>query len=291
MFDIRYHITSLIAVFLALAMGILLGTIIVDKGLLVKQKEALVERLEKEFNQIKKENSTLGSQLTQSERFEQTVFSSVSKDQLTGKRLLLMATSNIPEDIREDIRNSLSQAGAESATVIITSPDFKIRNSDVRKKLTALVQEGETTKISKKQLKSEVLKKLAQDVSIPSDRAFLKELLNLGLIRLENEPILPAQGVMFYAGSKEKASNLSEVQLPLIDEFIKSGVLVVGVEPEDDGVSQMRLYQGIGIPTIDNIDTIEGRISLIYVFRGGVGNFGSKEKADTLLPSLDFRNL
>ncbi len=53
MFDMRYHIASLVAVFLALTVGIVLGTAIVNRGVLVRQQNALVGSLRTEFASLR----------------------------------------------------------------------------------------------------------------------------------------------------------------------------------------------------------------------------------------------
>lgn len=289
MFDIRYHITSLIAVFLALAMGILLGTIIVDKGLLVKQKEALVERLETEFNQIKKDNRELQSELNQRNRFEEAVFISISQEQLTGQRLLLVSTSRIPKKVRDEIRNSVAQAGAEIATVNLTTSDFDLNDSKTRKKLANLLEVSSSSKVSRNELQSMIITRLAEETATPVDRELVRELINLDLIKVENEAILPVAGVIAFAGDKEEVENLTEIQLPLINEYARLGVVSVGTESKDIETSHLRLYQGIGIATVDGVDTNAGKISLIYALKGGAGNFGAKGKSEARLPPLGFK--
>ena len=45
MIDIRYHIASIVAVFLALGLGVLIGSTIVGDDLLVDQQKKLLDRL------------------------------------------------------------------------------------------------------------------------------------------------------------------------------------------------------------------------------------------------------
>ena len=49
MINFRFHLVSLIAVFLALGLGILVGSTVVDQG--------IVNRLDSEINSVRKENS------------------------------------------------------------------------------------------------------------------------------------------------------------------------------------------------------------------------------------------
>jgi hypothetical protein len=50
MYNLRYHIVSLVAVFLALTVGLVLGTVVVERGVLTKQRAALVGDLTKQYD-------------------------------------------------------------------------------------------------------------------------------------------------------------------------------------------------------------------------------------------------
>ena len=53
MIDLKYHIASIVAVFLALGLGVIIGSTIVGDDLLVDQQQKLIERLEEQFYTLK----------------------------------------------------------------------------------------------------------------------------------------------------------------------------------------------------------------------------------------------
>jgi hypothetical protein len=60
MIDLKYHIASIVAVFLALGLGVIIGSTIVGDDLLVDQQQKLIERLEEQFYTLKdRENELL----------------------------------------------------------------------------------------------------------------------------------------------------------------------------------------------------------------------------------------
>ena len=59
MYNLRYHIASLVAVFLALAIGLILGTVVGERGTLDKQQTTLVTSLQKDFTLLRTENADL----------------------------------------------------------------------------------------------------------------------------------------------------------------------------------------------------------------------------------------
>ncbi|HHY40177.1 MAG TPA: copper transporter, partial [Syntrophaceticus sp.] len=56
MVDIIYHIASLAAVFLALGLGILIGTSMISSDAINEQQKKMIEGLEKEFAVLREEN-------------------------------------------------------------------------------------------------------------------------------------------------------------------------------------------------------------------------------------------
>ena len=64
---IRSLIASLVAVFLALSVGLVLGSIVVERGTIDRQQEALVKSLQNDFVRINRENKDFSARLAQSD--------------------------------------------------------------------------------------------------------------------------------------------------------------------------------------------------------------------------------
>ncbi|NLK08255.1 MAG: copper transporter [Firmicutes bacterium] len=62
--DIRYHVASLVAVFLALGMGMLIGASLLDEGRLVESQEKLIAGLERRFDGLQAERHMLEDEIT-----------------------------------------------------------------------------------------------------------------------------------------------------------------------------------------------------------------------------------
>ena len=57
MIDLRYHIATIVALFLALAAGILIGSTIVGDDLLVEQQKKSIDRLEEQFLSLREQEN------------------------------------------------------------------------------------------------------------------------------------------------------------------------------------------------------------------------------------------
>jgi hypothetical protein len=63
------------------------------------------------------------------------------------------------------------------------------------------------------------------------------------------------------------------------------GITVVGVEPLDVDVSFVRVYQGGGLATVDNIERAAGQMALPFALRGEKAAYGMKPTAERVLPA------
>src|SRR5260370_2223075 len=62
MINLRYHVVSLVAVFLALAVGVLMGATVIDR-VTVDQLRNQLDRVESSVKQTRKENGQLAARL------------------------------------------------------------------------------------------------------------------------------------------------------------------------------------------------------------------------------------
>ncbi len=285
MFDMRYHITSLVAVFLALAVGIVLGTAIVNKGVVERQQTALVGSLRSEFADLRDRNRMLQEQANNDEQFVQGVLPQLIDARLTGKKVAVIVTdANSTVEVRQ-MTNPLKQAGAAVALVTIPRADLGTTDKTSWERLSKIyVRE----KLSREELRSRLLSEIATQVASSTEPAFLAQLADLGVLEVSGAKALPADAVVFLAGSSP-LSVIEKTQMPLVKHMKKEGPILVGVEGRDVEKSAISLYQQAGANTVDNVDSPIGQVSLVMVLSGKSGHFGVKDSADALAPPLEAR--
>lgn len=277
MFDIRYHVVSLVAVFLALALGILLGTVIVDKGILVEQQKALVERLEADFARIREDNRNLNRKVQSDAEFARQMLSLLAKDKLRDRNVIVLVTREGASSEESRVLDTLSVAGASTSAIVIKTP-WKLSDEAKARLNPYLVG------TSPGPVEPRILERLVRELVSPADRRFLTELSNSGLVSIDAAPSARITEAVVLGGGDEEDSS-AEIDLPLIERLKAAGVRVVGVETSDSKISYMRSYQGAGVGTVDNIDQEPGLISMVLSLDGAAGNFGVKPTAGGLLPA------
>ncbi len=108
----RYHVASLAAVFLALAVGILIGSE-VGGDVLSSTRKDLERSLTEDLDQSRAEVRSLRTRLEQADEFGAAILPSLVSDRLEGKRIGLVGFGGLPSEIVDPVEETLSIAGAD----------------------------------------------------------------------------------------------------------------------------------------------------------------------------------
>ncbi|HDP69835.1 MAG TPA: hypothetical protein ENN38_03380 [Actinobacteria bacterium] len=279
MLDIRYHVSSLVAVFLALALGILLGSVIVDKGIMAEQQKALIDSVRTDVKQVQDENRLLKKEADEAQKLQNELIPLVVRERLSGKNIVFISSHPMSDGLKDFLSGLVKKAGARSYLISVSS-DLGFGDSEIKKRLSAFFPEEN---LSDEDLKSRVIERFAIELATSSDKAFIQELTTLGIIKMEGNGNLPANGFVF-VGADLSNFDPKLIDVPLINQLKSFGLSLVGVETEDISNSCIPIYMSAKISTVDNVDTIPGEVSLVYALCGVKGNFGTKPTAENLLP-------
>jgi len=281
----RYHITSLVAVFLALAVGIVLGTAIVNKGIVERQQSALVSSLRSEFGSLRERNRALQEQANHNEQFFQNMLPLLIDKRLAGKRIAVVSTSANDAVRIRPVVTRLTQAGATVSVITIARQDLGVGEPSMAVKLQKIfVRE----KLKGEELRQRLIAEVATQVASLAEPAFLDQLAQIGVMQITGADRLPADGIVFIAGSSPKTM-IEKVQVPLLERVRRGSVIVVGAEATDVKESVVPLYQDRDISTVDNAESPIGQFSIVMALSGRAGHYGVKDTADVLAPRLESR--
>ena len=132
MFDLRYHVASLAAVFLALVIGILVGVGISDRGLVDKAQRRLLEQrvsqLESDLADARRRGQELAAQQRAAQEFVAETYPTLIGDKLRGKRIALVFLEIRPPELARwqfvnaniDVELRLSEAAPDRTVAELT---------------------------------------------------------------------------------------------------------------------------------------------------------------------------
>lgn len=135
MINLRYHIVSIVAVFLALGIGIAMGTSFID-GVIVQQLENRVADLETDRNQAAEEVTRLTDALTESEAtdaaFERAASGALFTRRLDDAPVMIIAAAGVEDSAVELARRALASSGADYGGVVTISEALDLDDPDRR---------------------------------------------------------------------------------------------------------------------------------------------------------------
>jgi hypothetical protein len=121
--NFRYHLVSLTAVFLALTIGLILGTAALN-GPAMEALEATSQSLRDSNNAMRDEIAALEEELKDDQSFASEIAPSYLDGRLTGQNILVVAMPGAESDVVDDVEEMLGYAGATSAGRVSLLDDF-----------------------------------------------------------------------------------------------------------------------------------------------------------------------
>lgn len=112
MISLRYHIVSLVAVFLALAIGIVVGSTVLREGT-VSVLRATSEQVRQSNEGYRQENLALKEERARYQDFAATVLPDLVRGRLRNRPVVLLDTDKADGGVRDHVTQVLETAGAE----------------------------------------------------------------------------------------------------------------------------------------------------------------------------------
>lgn len=119
MIDFRAHLATIVAVFLALGLGMLVGAQLADEGALAQEYSRLIEQIEVGLERARRQNRELEGRIAEAEqrleaesRFVDEALSELLAGKLDGL-LVELVTEGPSADAEGRLRHALQWAGAE----------------------------------------------------------------------------------------------------------------------------------------------------------------------------------
>ena len=306
MINLRYHIVSLVAVFLALGMGILAGSTFIDKVTV----EALNNRLEDvrgSVARIREENRLLAEELARGRAFEEQARPLMVRGQLEGVPVLVAAVQGVDRAPVDALHTALWEAGASLAGTVWFGPRMRLDSEDELSAFSGVVAVSPAlTGASREQ----ALARLA-------DPGRLAALVDAGYAEYEPPPAqgaatsistrspaatlaaLPVGGTRFVVVSGAGASVGDDLlALPLAQALAARANPVVAAESGQDSpggrgvfVGALRTRGGAAarISTVDNLESAMGQAATVLALHqqagSAAGHFGVGPGSQRLLPA------
>lgn len=288
MYGFRYHLVTVISIFMALGTGILLGGSMGEE-LFSREQRALFDQLEEKYNLTRAENlkwNKKASDLTKhASQFDQILREAslpYIKGRLAGKKIAIV---QLEKGDTAGLNLFLQMAGAQILSITSLKDTQSLLESA---KLPAVANSSDSMPHTGSLPAIRSAKELALMVGGGSSSDWMSIMKRKGWIEAAGEQSLRPDAIVVIGGSsKLTQARLQEFDVAFLKEITKQKIRVIGTERSDVEFSGIPVYSKVGLSTVDNIDQFVGQLSLLELLRGKHGNYGVKPSADQLAPTPD----
>jgi len=278
MYNLRYHIASLVAVFIALAVGLLLGTVVAERGMLEDQGVSLVQGLQTRFDEISAENDELEAGLERDRAFASDAVGPLTDGRLTGQRIAIVGPAG-GSDAMAAAREIAQSAGAEVMTVTFATPALGMDKVEPEGLAGLLQQQGLEIAPAGPELLEQVAELLSSEWRGDGERALTEYLVTNALVSLESAVGTGTIDAIVITGGDEGPCD--SLGLQLAKRFADAGGRAVGADLAlvEGGAAATCAEEDVS--AVDHLATPQGRYSLVAVLAGlAEGYYGSGDGAD-----------
>ncbi|MBA2553202.1 MAG: copper transporter [Geodermatophilaceae bacterium] len=311
MISFRYHLVSLISVFLAIALGIVIGTTQLN-GVVLDGLRGQVSDLTQDKRSLETRSQTLETQLSEGDAFGEAVAPVLVANKLANASVLVILAAEIDGDLVDQTSTLIEAAGATVAGTLQLLPEFSdpqvaqdLQNYATSEGVPPGIQLPVTddAAVLAGALLANVLMNPAEGTE-PADptaaTTVLAALSSLGVLSLESSEVTGADYAVLLTAAALGGDDAAERNgaLAALTEALDSvgrGVVVSGDAAsagENGLVGAVRADPGLAsvVSTVDNVNVAAGRVSTILALsaegQGTSGRYGTGEDTQPV-PPLD----
>lgn len=251
MIDFRDHLISIVAIFLALGVGMLVGSAVSGNEVLAEKQAAVVADLRREYGALRAREKALAQRVMQLEEqaraddaFAAGILPVAVADRLAGQAVAIISTqSDRPEGYVRHVAEAVTAAGAAVRVVRADIPASGDRG--------ALAAAGESAAAA----------------------------------ALAGWP-QPPHSVLFLVHPGDRGQYLEPFLRAAAGYLRLRGLRVVAAENREVLPSLVPVFRRLDLPSMDNADHPSGRVGVVLLLAGADGHYGIKSTAQAVIPPL-----
>jgi hypothetical protein len=311
MINFRFHIVSLIAVFLALALGIVMGATVVNRAIVDRLNDR-IDTVESNANRRKAESDQLRTEVGQLHSYIDGAKDFAVTGRLNGAAVATIATRGVDEDAVKQTVELAQRAGAQNVGILWLEEKFTLGDNDALRQLgDTLGVPADDAKTTREAAWNALATRLASGAGSAGSSDVLNALADAGFVKFETVgdqagenfslTTFPGSGarVLLIDGTNGRVA-ANDVLAPLTNAMVTNRVRVVAAEvfDEKDGgpdrgsmLAPIRKNDDLTqtVSTVDDLDLTEGRVSAVLALsdlgRNVVGQYGFGAGAQKSIPA------
>lgn len=261
----KYHVVTVAAIFFALTIGLVVGSLYVSPQLADRQTRAIGELRTTLNSNIKEQKE----QIARYRDFVTQAKPLLLKKKLENRAVAIVHLGDYPETAAS-VRDALTLAGAKILSETTLDRTLNHADDQLLPMLEKLHAEDARIPATRAEFFAFLATVLSGSVLLPDDLVNL--LARERLIQPESDSRydVPVRLFVVICGSRLDTDRTKEIDAPLLQALLQQKMTVVGCEPEETTVSDFSAYRllNLELPLIERVDSDTGSCALIYALRG-----------------------
>jgi hypothetical protein len=295
----RYHVVTIVAVFLALAIGLLGGGAFVQPAL-QDQLEAQTLEAQRDNAELREQLDEVRTQLAAMNGFASSALPYLARDRLVGSSAVIVAHEDVEDAVVAGAQDALTIGGAEVVASFSATSDLLSEDPETQAQLADIVGVSSASPEEVAEAAAAALARRLRtapdDGDVPEDDV-LNRLLSAGFLGTSapdaslDQIGQAGQIVVVLAGgaTEEPALAPEAFAVPLVDALAELDVPVAAGESATTPVPYVGGVSRDGVVTVDDLDLSMGAAALVLgldrlLATGEGGTYGLKDGADPLPP-------
>ena len=287
MFDLRYHVASLTAVFLALVIGILVGVGISGSGFVSDAERDNFERrlaaLDAELEEQGLRADELERRQDAAQEFVESAYPVLAERRLEGRDVAVLVVGSLDATF-DAVQQAVEDAGGAIGRV--RAVGVPMRDEEVQEALLSQAAFGGY--VGEEEL-GNLGRDLGRELVAGGDTPLWDALTPALVGERRGELDTPADAVVVIREAAPQQRATARFLGGLYRGAAAAGVPAVGVEPTRVLQSGIPVFGRNGLSTVDGVETPLGALALILLLGGSErGDYGVRDTADDgILPALE----
>ncbi len=276
MISFRYFLITIVAIFLALGLGVLAGSTVLEQSL-VDGLQAQTDRLQADLSDLRGQATDQRVELDKLNEYSDAVLPVLARGRLVGRQVLVITDQGAIDDgLSDRVIDALRTADADVEAAFRIDPRLSASSAATRNALAEAigVPASSSARILGEKAAAALARRLARADQPPDDilgrlqdAGFVTDLL--GSAAPEDVGGANQSIVVVHGGAQDQLPHPSDFLVPLVEELVAAQRLDVaaaeGTDSEPEFVRELRgsnLLADRQFVTVDDVDLGMGQVAL-----------------------------
>jgi len=286
-FDYRYHVASLTAVFVALVIGILVGVGLSGKGFVDDAERAnlnsRIDRLERDRDEARQLLDGAGRRQQALEDFAERTYPLLVSGRLARKRVAVLFVGRVDQAVAFAVGSAVRDGGGTVVRTRSLRVPFRVQRIE-----DALARRPALGGYEGPDHLDDLGRDLGRELAAGGKTPLWDALGGVIVEERDGPSAVPADAVVLARPAPPQRGETKSVLSALYRGLARSGVPAVGVEQGGSEPRAVPAFLRGGLSAVDTVESPAGRLALVLLLAGAQsGSYGIEETATAgVLPPL-----